>query len=241
MIAQRDIKAVLFDLDGTLLDTAPDLIACANLLLQENQRAILPPGMYASVVSHGSAAIIQRSFNLPPGDPWIETLRERFLNLYREHVSRRTQPFVGMLELIGDLESRGVIWGVVTNKPAWLTNPLLRDLSLHKRAACIVSGDTLPYRKPHPAPVLHACETLGIAPDETMLVGDALRDVQAGKAAGLLTLIALFGYISGEDDPYRWGADGLLGHPSELLRWLSPQGQLHQSFCPLPPQQASVG
>ena len=241
MVVQRDIQAVLFDLDGTLLDTAPDLITCANLLLQENRRAILPPGMYAPVVSHGSAAIIQRSFNLAPNDPWVEALRERFLNLYREHVSQRTHPFAGMLELVDELDARGVTWGVVTNKPAWLTNPLLRDLSLHKRAACIVSGDTLPHRKPHPAPVQHACKAIGVAPENTILVGDAMRDVEAGKAAGLLTLVALFGYITGEDDPYSWGADGLLGHPCELLRWLTPEDQLRQSFCPLQPQVVSVG
>ncbi|MFV8835225.1 HAD-IA family hydrolase [Aquisalimonas sp.] len=211
---------MLFDLDGTLLDTAPDLIAAANTLLQENDRPALAPGLFAPVVSHGSAAMISRSFDLHPRDPAMEPLRQRFLQLYRERVSTLTRPFAGIPEVLERIESAGLRWGVVTNKPGWLTEPLLDDLELSRRAACIVSGDTVPCRKPDPRPISYACELLDIAPHRTVVVGDALRDVSAGRLAGTSTLVALFGYICAEDEPTRWGADGLIGQPGELLRWL---------------------
>ncbi|SEO69994.1 HAD-IA family hydrolase [Aquisalimonas asiatica] len=214
------IETVLFDLDGTLLDTAPDLIAAANTLLQENDRPALAAGLYAPVVSHGSAAMIARSFDLHPRDPAMEPLRQRFLQLYRSRVSSLTRPFAGIPELLEQIEAAGLRWGVVTNKPGWLTEPLLEDLDLSHRAACVVSGDTVACRKPDPRPISYACELLDIAPHRTVVVGDALRDVSAGRLAGTSTLVALFGYICAEDEPTRWGADGLIGHPGELLRWL---------------------
>ncbi|MCP1674788.1 phosphoglycolate phosphatase [Natronocella acetinitrilica] len=214
------LRAVLFDLDGTLLDTAPDLIECAQVLLEEHDLPRQHEGHFGPVVSHGSAAILSRVFNIAPDDPAMEPLRQRFLALYREHVSSRTRPFPGMLEVLDDLEARGMIWGVVTNKPAWLTNPLMRDLGLAERSRCIVCGDTLAQRKPHPAPVLHACELIGVEPAETVFIGDALRDVDAGQRAGTKTLGALFGYICAEDKPWLWGADAYLNAPGDLSDWL---------------------
>lgn len=217
---RAQIETVLFDLDGTLLDTAPDLIAAANTLLKENDRPAMPSGLFAPVVSHGSAAMIARSFDLHPHDPAMEPLRQRFLQLYRDRVSTLTRPFAGIPEVLERIEAAGMRWGVVTNKPGWLTEPLLNDLDLTRRAACIVSGDTVPRRKPDPRPISYACESLDIAPQRAIVVGDALRDVSAGRLAGTSTLVALFGYICAEDEPTRWGADGLIGHPGELLRWL---------------------
>ena len=216
------LDTVLFDLDGTLLDTAPDLVGAANELLAEHGRPPLLTGFYAPVVSHGSAAMIARSFDLALDDPRMETLRQRFLTLYRERVSRLTRPFDGIPELLDQLDAAGLRWGVVTNKPGWLTEPLLQDLDLARRAACIVSGDSVQRRKPDPRPVTLACEHLGITPERAVVVGDARRDVSAGRRAGTATIVALFGYITGEDAPTRWGADGLIGHPGELVRWLAP-------------------
>jgi N-acetyl-D-muramate 6-phosphate phosphatase len=215
-------RAVLLDLDGTLLDTAPDLIDALNALRAEHGLGALEEGHLWPVVSHGSAAMVQRGFDLTPAAGHFERLRQRFLELYSARVSRATRAFSGVDELLDQLEHLGVPWGVVTNKPGWLTNPLLADLGYSARAACVVSGDTLPTRKPDPAPILLACERLALRPAECILLGDAERDVQAGRRAGVLTLVALFGYISGEDKPERWGADGLIGHPQEVLRWLDP-------------------
>lgn len=217
-----EVSTILFDLDGTLLDTAPDLIGTANDLLAEQGRPPLTPGLYAPVVSHGSAAMIARSFDLAADDPRMQPLRQRFLALYRERVSRLTRPFTGIPELLDRIDDAGLRWGVVTNKPAWLTEPLLKDLDLARRAACIVSGDTIPCRKPDPRPILHACGLMDADPGRTVVVGDARRDVHAGRLAGTMTIVALFGYLCAEDTPTSWGADGLIGHPGELLRWLAP-------------------
>lgn len=217
------LTTVLFDLDGTLLDTAPDLIGAANDLLAEEGYPPLAAGLYAPVVSHGSAAMIARSFNIDPNEARMQALRERFLHLYRARVSELTRPFPGIPELLDTLDAAGIRWGVVTNKPAWLTEPLLDNQGLAARASCIVSGDTVPCRKPDPRPIVHACERAGARPRETVVVGDAQRDIRAGTLAGTATLAALFGYICAEDNPTYWGADGLLGTPGELTRWL-PDG-----------------
>ncbi len=214
------LDTVLFDLDGTLLDTAPDLIGATNELLAEHERPQRAAGFYAPVVSHGSAAMVSRGFDLPADDPRIEPLRQRFLTLYRNRISRLTRPFDGIPELLDELDAAGLRWGVVTNKPGWLTEPLLEDLDLARRAACIVSGDSAPRRKPDPRPVTLACDMLGIDPERAVVVGDARRDVSAGRHAGTATIVALFGYICAEDAPTYWGADGLIGHPNELRRWL---------------------
>jgi 2-phosphoglycolate phosphatase len=215
-------RAVLLDLDGTLLDTAPDLIASLNALREEQGMTPLADGHLRPVVSHGSAAMIRRGFDMDPAHPDFETLRQRFLTLYRNRVSEATRPYAGIDDLLEALEALELPWGVVTNKPSWLTDPLLDDLGYSHRAACIITGDTLPCRKPDPAPVKLACEQLQLAPAECVLVGDAQRDVEAGRRAGVLTLVALFGYIGAEDRIATWGADGLISHPLEVLRWLDP-------------------
>lgn len=214
------IRTVLFDLDGTLLDTAPDLADALNTVLVENGQSPLPHAAIRPVVSHGGIALVELGFGLARSDPQFDNLRTRLLDVYRENISRKTRPFPGMTELLEQLEARHINWGVVTNKPAWLTDPLLRDLDLYERSACVISGDTLDERKPHPAPMLYACEQAGSLPTQCVYVGDAQRDIEAGKNAGMHTLIALFGYIPAEDDIRTWEADAEISAPGELLDWL---------------------
>ncbi|MGB5305608.1 MAG: HAD-IA family hydrolase [Gammaproteobacteria bacterium] len=222
--ADRYIRTVLFDLDGTLLDTAPDLAAALNALLVENRREPLPFETIRPVISHGGIALIELGFGLQPSDPEFEPLRQRLLDIYRANLSRHTRPFAGMPELLENLERRGINWGVVTNKPAWLTEPLLRDLQLYERAVCVISGDTLDERKPHPAPMLHACRQAGSEPGQCVYVGDAQRDIEAGKNAHMHTLVAMFGYFRDGDNPHEWQADGIIEHPGDVLDWLDLAG-----------------
>ena len=215
------IRTVLFDLDGTLLDTAPDLAAALNTVLLENQREALPLAVIRGVVSHGGIALIRLGFKLDESHPEFEVLRQRLLTVYRDNLSNRTRPFPGITESLEQLEQRGLNWGIVTNKPAWLTDPLLKDLGLFDRAACVVSGDTLAQRKPHPAPMLHACALAGSKPEHCVYVGDAQRDIEAGRNAGMHTMIALFGYLRNEDRPHEWDADSMIEQPQDLLDWLA--------------------
>jgi len=215
------IRTVLFDLDGTLLDTAPDLADALNALLAEHHRPPRSCEEIRGTVSHGGMALIRLGFGLDESHPDFQPLRQRLLTLYRENLSRKTRPFPGMNEVLDRLETLGYNWGVVTNKPGWLTDPLLEDLGLFSRAACVVSGDTLETRKPHPAPMLYACKRIGSTPEQCVYVGDARRDVEAGRNAGMRTLVALFGYFQAHDRPHEWQADGMIHAPTDLLDWLS--------------------
>ncbi|MCF6211701.1 MAG: HAD-IA family hydrolase [Gammaproteobacteria bacterium] len=212
------IKAVLFDLDGTLADTAPDLAYALNGVLAEQDRAPLPLDTIRPAASHGGMALIRCGF----GDrhPEEEALQLRLLDIYQANIARETRLFPGMAEVLTEIEARGLNWGVVTNKPAWLTEPLLDALGLSQRAACIVSGDTCEQSKPHPQPILHACRQIGVTTQKCLYVGDAERDIEAGRRAGTHTLAALFGYIGENDRPQDWGADALIAHPGEILAWL---------------------
>lgn len=215
------IRTVLFDLDGTLADTAPDLANALNRVLEEQGQPPLPYHTIRAVVSHGGIALIRLAFELEPGHADFKPLHQRLLAIYRETIADRTQLFDGMASLLDDIESRSLNWGIVTNKPSWLTEPLLEQLGLDHRAATIVSGDTLNERKPHPAPMLHACEQAGSNAAECIYVGDAARDIEAGNNAGMKTLVALFGYIGDDDYPEQWGADGMVENPREILEYLA--------------------
>ena len=214
------IRTVLFDLDGTLLDTAPDLTYALNRVLTEESRPALPLATLRPLVSHGAKALIRCAFGLEPGDPGFETRRERLLEVYRANVARETRPFPGIPEVLDMLEARGLNWGVVTNKPSWLTEPLLAALALLDRAACVVSGDTAEHAKPHPAPMLLACRQAGSQAFECLYVGDAQRDIEAGRNAGMHTLIAGFGYVPANIDINGWKADGIIERPQQILDWL---------------------
>jgi phosphoglycolate phosphatase len=208
--------AVLFDLDGTLLDTAPDMIAALNALRRAEGLTDLPYEQLRGHVSHGAIRLIERGFQLEPG-PRFEELRLRFLDLYSQDLAVDTRLFGGLDEVLNALEALQVPWGVVTNKPGWLTEPLMAAVGLAARAGCIVCGDTLPERKPSPAPLLHAAAQLQTTPATCVYVGDAERDVQAGRAAGMRTLVAGFGYIGPDEDPRTWQADAIVARPDDLL------------------------
>lgn len=216
----QPIRTVLFDLDGTLLDTAPDLAYALNRLLEEQRREPLPYEQIRPKVSHGGKALVKLGFALDPGDARFALLRQRLLNIYRANIARETRLFPGMDTVLTTIERQGLNWGVVTNKPAWLTDPLLDALDLTTRAACIVSGDTTGNSKPHPEPMLHACQRAGSRPQQALYIGDAPRDIEAGRNAGVRTIVALFGYLEPHDRPETWGADGSIGRPEDLLDWL---------------------
>lgn len=214
-------RTVLFDLDGTLLDTAPDLANALNAVLQANGRPALPFEIIRPAVSHGGNALIELGFGLKPDDAAFGTLRRQLLDFYENNIARETRLFPGMEAVLEHIETSGLNWGVVTNKPGWLTDPLMDALQLTGRAAGIVSGDTLKERKPHPAPLLYACRLIGSEPHQCLYVGDAERDIQAGRNAGMTTLAALFGYLLDTDRPETWGATALIHQPRDILDWLS--------------------
>jgi phosphoglycolate phosphatase len=219
-VSRLPIQTLLFDLDGTLLDTAPDLATALNATLEANGHATLPYAAIRPVVSHGAAALIRLGFRLEPAHPQFDPLRGQLLAHYLAHIADRTRLFPGMEEVLCSVEARGLHWGVVTNKPRCLTEPLLEALGLHRRAAGVVCGDTLKERKPHPAPLLHACRLIGSTPEQCVYVGDAERDIEAGHNAGMATLVAMFGYLMEGDRPETWGADALIDTPSDILAWI---------------------
>jgi len=217
------LRAMLFDLDGTLLDTAPDMIGALNRLRAEQDLAPMAYGALRGFVSHGSARLVQLGF--PNADAESSrVLTRRFLDLYGEAVGRATRLFEGMDAVLDALDARGLKCGIVTNKPARFTTALLDELELTARFVCVVSGDTLRERKPHPLPMLHAAELAGVAPTSCVYVGDAERDIQAAHAAGMLGLVATYGYLAPDEDWRAWGGDGEIGAPRELIDWLERRG-----------------
>jgi 2-phosphoglycolate phosphatase len=218
-VSPSSIRAVLFDLDGTLLDTAPDLVRVLNEVRIEQGRDPLPYATARTQVSHGSSGLIRLGF--PDVDPPLqERLRLRLLDLYAERLADGTQLFDGCRQVLDELRARGLGWGIVTNKPGFLTEPLLAQLGLAAEAGCIVSGDTLPQRKPHPAPLLLAASQLSVPANACLYVGDAERDVQASRAAGMPVLVARYGYLGPDDDPYQWAPDAMIDEPVQILDWL---------------------
>ena len=217
---RANLRTVLFDLDGTLADTAPDMAQALNLLLKEKDYEPLPFDIIRPWVSHGGLALVRLGFGENRGDVELENLRQRFLEIYAENLCRETHLFPGISQLLAMLSENGFNWGVVTNKPGYLTEPLVAQLTIQPPPACIVSGDTTTNRKPHPEPMLLACKQAGSNPHECLYVGDAERDIHAGKQAGMKTLVALFGYITDSEDPETWGADGMIRAPMEIFDWL---------------------
>ncbi len=212
-------RAVLFDFDGTLADTAPDLAFAANLLRKARGLDSLPLSIYRPHVSRGGRGMVFIAFDLTPEDAEFSELRDQFLNRYEERVCVDTRLFEGIDATLDALEARGIAWGIVTNKAKRFTDPIVAQLGLNTRTPCIVSGDTTPHAKPHPAPLLHAAELLGVDAHECWYVGDDERDIVAARAAGMVSIIADYGYLGGTD-PATWGADARIGTPAELLALL---------------------
>jgi phosphoglycolate phosphatase len=216
-LAAGRFNAVLFDLDGTLVDTAPDMVA----VLQELQRdRAVEPVAYEigrSTVSNGAMGLLRLGFPGVEGAAQGALLCD-YMDRYADRVCRDTVLFEGIEELLRQLEHGGRPWGVVTNKPGHLTTPLLEQLALTSRLTCAVSGDTLPQKKPDPAPLLHACRLAGVHPANTVYVGDAARDIEAGRRARMATVAAAYGYIVEGDDPAGWGADRVAADTEELTQ-----------------------
>jgi|SRR5580692_3348088 2-phosphoglycolate phosphatase len=219
------LRAILFDLDGTLLDTAPDMVGALNELRREQGLAPLPYEEVRSAVSHGAARVVKTGFPDAAADE-AAALQRRFLEIYRGALSRGTRLFPGMEQVLDTLARQRLKSGIVTNKAAWLTEPLLEELGIRTRFACVVSGDTVAERKPHPLPLLHAAELAGVSPGECIYVGDAERDVQAAHAAGMPALVANYGYLRAGEDSGAWAGDGYLQESLDLLRWLEASGRV---------------
>lgn len=214
-------RALLLDLDGTLADTAPDLAAALNAVLEDEGREPLPFTTIRPHVSYGAPRLIQLGFGADLPDAEFQRLRQGLLDHYSEGLCRHTRLFDGFDDVLASLELRGMPWGIVTNKPAWLTRPLLEALGLTRRASSVVSGDTLARRKPHPDPLLHAASEMGVAPPDCIYAGDAIRDIQAGAAAGMVTVGVTWGYIPEGEPPHAWGAAYLVDHPRELIELMA--------------------
>jgi len=211
-------EAILFDLDGTLIDTAPDMGGALNDLLIEENRAPLSIESIRPYVSQGGLVLTRLGFGGQVAEEEIEPLRLRFLQHYRSRIAEGSRLFDGFEEVLAELDQRAISWGIVTNKPEWLTHPLLEQLGLAARSAVVIGGDTLAHRKPHPQPLQVAAERIGVDCRRCIYLGDDERDIVAGRAAQMKTLVAAYGYIEDLDDIPGWQADGVIGQPRDLLQ-----------------------
>ena len=213
----RQIDAVLFDLDGTLVDTAPDMVAVLQEMQGEHKLDPVSYEVGRANVSNGAVGLLAVGFPDAHAE-YHSPLHLEYLERYEKSLCIDSAVFAGLDQLLDKLDAAQVCWGIVTNKPEYLTMPLLSKLGLDVRSACNVSGDTLPQRKPHPAPMFHACELIKVAPAQTMYIGDASRDIEAGLAAGMATIAAAYGYITDDDDPATWGADEIATDTADLAQ-----------------------
>lgn len=220
MMGARDTQAVLFDLDGTLIDSAPDLGAAADQMRTDRGMASLPLERYRPMAGAGARGMLGVAFGITPDAPDFVPLREEFFLNYEARMLRNTLVFAGVAELVVALCARGLQWGVVTNKSARFTEPLTRAIPLFDTARAIISGDTTPFAKPHPEPLLEAARRIGVAPESCVYVGDDERDIMAGRAAGMRTVAATYGYMGEQAEVARWEADAAISSPMELLQLL---------------------
>jgi len=209
-------RAVLFDLDGTLADTAPDLAAAANKMRVQRGLAPLPLDTLRPLASAGARGLIGEAFGISPDHADYPAMRDEFLSNYAADICATTTLFDGVATLLADLTERNIRWGIVTNKATRLTEPLVALLGLAETSACVVCGDTTPHTKPHPAPLLHAAQAMGVAPAAIVYIGDDLRDIQAGQAAGMSTIAAAYGYCGNTVPASEWGADHLVEDVAQL-------------------------
>lgn len=214
-------QAILFDLDGTLADTAPDLAAAANAMRRDRGLALVPLEALRRVASSGARGLLGVAFDIGPGHADFAAMREEFLTNYTADLCIETTLFPGIETILKTFTARGIRWGIVTNKAERLAKPLVAQLGLTPTADCVVGGDTTPHAKPHPAPLLHAATLIGVSPEHIIYVGDDLRDIQAGHAAGMFTIAAAYGYCGNESPPGEWGADLVIDTPEALAALFS--------------------
>jgi N-acetyl-D-muramate 6-phosphate phosphatase len=220
VLSVHQVSAVLFDLDGTLVDSAPDLAGAANDMRVSRGLNPLPFAALRPMVGSGARGMVGTAMQVQPHDPEFSALRDEFLFRYEQRLTRETHVFAGMHSVLEKLSQSGIVWGVVTNKIARYAEPLVNALGLHLSSAVLVCGDTTAHAKPHPAPLLEAAKRVKTNPAHCLYIGDDLRDVQAGKAAGMQTAAAAWGYLGNGDSVYDWGADHLLHQPQDLLKLL---------------------
>ena len=217
------LSCVLFDLDGTLLNTAPDLTTALNKALAHFNFPEVAASSITPYISYGAAAMIERALEQNVSDAIKADILEWLLSYYEHHIADYTQLYAGMPELLVALESADIPWGVITNKRERMTHPLMQALNLTQRSACIICGDTTAHSKPHPVPMLTACRLIQVIPEECLYIGDAQHDITAGNAANMRTLAATWGYLKPDDKPQDWGADALIHHPDQILDWITNQ------------------
>lgn len=210
------LRAVLFDMDGTLLDSAPDFIAVCQAMRLERGLAAVDDQLIREQISGGARAMVASAFSMAPEADGFEDLRLEFLQRYQQHCAVLTRPFAGIEPLLADIEHARLVWGVATNKPLRFAEPIMQQLGLAQRSAVLVCPDHVSRSKPDPEMILLACAKIGIAPNATLFVGDDARDIEAGRAAGCKTVAVTWGYIHPDDNPSHWGADAIIEHPAEL-------------------------
>lgn len=210
------VDAVLFDLDGTLIDSAPDLGAAADRMRVRRGLAPLPLQQYRHMAGAGARGMLAIAFGITPQDLQFADLREEFFANYEQCMTQRTRAFAGVAPLIDQLRRRGLAWGVVTNKAKRFTDPLTRSMPLFTSAAVVISGDSTAHAKPHPEPLLEAARRIGVPPARCVYVGDDERDIVAGRAAAMVTVAATYGYLGAKADPAQWGAHAEIDHPLAL-------------------------
>jgi phosphoglycolate phosphatase len=216
----RGIRGVLFDLDGTLIDSAPDLGAAADLMRTRRGLSGLPLERYRPLAGAGARGMLRVAFDLTPEHPTYEALKEEFFGHYEDCLLQRTRAFDDVDRLLQALVAAGLQWGVVTNKSQRFTSPLTGAMALFRSASTIISGDTTPHAKPHPEPLLEAARRMALLPTECLYVGDDARDIAAGRAAGMPTVAARYGYLGLDADVSTWGADAEVHSPLQLLKFL---------------------
>lgn len=221
---KKTIRAVIFDLDGTLLDTAPDFVLVVNKLLHQYQQPALDSGLIRTQVSNGAKALVKLAFELEENDPEFEIRREALLDLYLQHIADYTRPFAGIESLINRLVQHQIVWGVATNKPARYTNPLMQALNMQPAPFSVICPDHVSRAKPDPESLFLASQQLNCSPDQIIYVGDHLRDIECGKRAGSITIAAAYGYIDENDSPESWNADYIVQSADEI--WPIVQGYL---------------
>ena len=216
----QPVSAVLFDLDGTLVNSAPDLAFALNSVLEEQGREPVPFEDIRPVAGHGSRGLLGLGFGITPEDERYPALQQRFLEIYQANLSRETALFDGMEKVLNTIEEQGMKWGIITNKPSFLTQPVVDALGLSDRTNCIVSGDTTTHSKPHPEPMLYACDIINTPSEQCLYIGDAKRDIDAGKSVNMQTIAVRYGYLGKYDIIEDWQSDQIIEHPHEILQWI---------------------